>query len=258
MTPNRPDLQLVCTDFDGTIHREQDRPPICEAFQSAIATLQGRGAKWVINTGRDLASLMEELARSQLHVHPDYAIVVEREIYRREQSTYVSVRDWNDRCDAVHAELFERIRADVPKIYDWVNERFTATVYEDPWSPFSFVGEHPDHAVQVVAYLEECFAHEPELAVMSNDVYVRLSHVDFNKGTALKKLASDLGMTREQILVAGDHLNDLPMLRAELARWVVAPSNAVPQVVQAVQREGGWLMERPASHGLSDALDRLG
>ena len=71
-------LKLISTDFDGTLHGEYDRPAIPERFTLLIAAQQSRGVKWVINTGRDMSSLMEALARSHVTVQPDYLVLVER------------------------------------------------------------------------------------------------------------------------------------------------------------------------------------
>src|SRR3954466_6522304 len=129
-------IQLISTDFDGTIFSEFESPPIPHELQKLIATLQSRGTKWVINTGREMASLMEALARGGVEIEPDYLILVEREIYRHDESQYVGVEDWNSGCTSAHAQLFSRIRPDLHKLVEWVNSRFHARVYEDPYSPF--------------------------------------------------------------------------------------------------------------------------
>jgi hydroxymethylpyrimidine pyrophosphatase-like HAD family hydrolase len=85
-----PPLQLVCTDFDGTIHTDLEAPAIAPEFQAVIAQLQSQGVRWVVNTGRSLADLLRELARARLAVAPDYLVVVEREIHVREGDRYVA------------------------------------------------------------------------------------------------------------------------------------------------------------------------
>src|ERR1019366_9106863 len=57
-------IRLISTDFDGTLFAEFESPPIPEPVQELIGELQSRGAKWGINTGRDMSSLMEALARA--------------------------------------------------------------------------------------------------------------------------------------------------------------------------------------------------
>src|SRR5829696_9084377 len=113
-------IKLISTDFDGTLHAEHEDPPVPHDLQELIASLQVRGAKWVINTGRDLGSLMETLGRARLRIKPDYVIVVEREIYCHQEARYTDLPEWNDKCRAVHAELFMRVNRDVPRLAEWV------------------------------------------------------------------------------------------------------------------------------------------
>src|SRR5271168_782542 len=103
-------IKLISTDFDGTLFAEFEDPPVPLALQNLIASMQEQGAKWVINTGRDLSSLMEALGRARLRVKPDFLVLVEREIYHHVNSEYVEDAPWNRACDKAHAELFRRVR----------------------------------------------------------------------------------------------------------------------------------------------------
>ena len=77
-------IQLISTDFDGTLHADFENPPVPHDLQELIGNLQRQGAKWVINTGRDLSSVMEGMARARLSIKPDFLVVVERDIYVHE------------------------------------------------------------------------------------------------------------------------------------------------------------------------------
>src|SRR5689334_3509798 len=91
-------IKLISTDFDGTLHADHEDPPVPHDLQELIGSLQVRGAKWVINTGRDLGSLMETLGRARLRIKPDYVVVVEREIYCHHDARYTDLPEWNDQC----------------------------------------------------------------------------------------------------------------------------------------------------------------
>src|SRR5688572_24939303 len=134
-------LQLLSTDFDGTFFAEFENPPVPVKLQRMIERFQEQGGKWLINTGRDLSSLMETLGRAHLSIKPDYLVVVEREIYCHKQNEYVESEEWNRACTRDHAELFAKVRQDVPALIDWVGKRFKATVYEDVYSPFCLIAE---------------------------------------------------------------------------------------------------------------------
>ncbi len=244
-------IELISTDFDGTIFAEFEKPPVAAVFSEIVRDLQVRGAKWVINTGRDLSSLMESLGRANLDVRPDFLVLVEREIYRHDGVCYVPVEPWNQRCAEAHAALFARVRPDIPRLAAWVNERFDAAVYEDAFSPFCLIARQNGDADAICSYLNAYCAEIPGLAVVRNDVYARFSHAGYSKGTALAELARELGLGPHQVFAAGDHLNDLPMLDRRIAHWLACPANAVPAVKEQVAREGGEVSE--LSHGLAVA-----
>jgi hypothetical protein len=217
--------------------------------------LQEHGARWVINTGRDLSSLLEALGRAHLAVKPDFLVLVEREIYARRDSHYIECEPWNRACAEAHRQLFERVRPDLPRLTAWVRRRFSATLYEDSWSPLCFIAEKNQDAEAIHKYLDNYCREVPGLTVVRNDVYARFSHRDFNKGSALGEIARQIGVSSDQTFAAGDHLNDLPMLSRDYARWLVAPANAVDAVKASVRRQSGYVSQLPHGHGVADGLE---
>jgi HAD superfamily hydrolase (TIGR01484 family) len=248
-------IKLISTDFDGTLFAEFEDPPVPVALQNLIARLQEQGAKWVINTGRDLSSLMESIGRSKLLVKPDYLVLVEREIYSHQNSEYVEDRIWNASCDKAHAELFERVRPDVPRLRAWVEERCGAIFFEDDYSPFCLIAERNEEAEAIYEYLIAYSRTVPKLTVVRNDVCARFSHEAFNKGTALAEIARQLGFKPEETFATGDHLNDLPMLSRRHAHWLAAPANAVPAVKETVLKQNGFVSDLSHGHGVADGLN---
>jgi HAD superfamily hydrolase (TIGR01484 family) len=248
-------IKLISTDFDGTLHAEHEDPPVPIDLQELIASLQARGAKWVINTGRDLGSLMETLGRARLGIKPDYVVVVEREIYCHEETRFTDLPAWNDRCRSTHAELFARVTRDVPRLTHWVNTRNRATVYADSYSPFCIIADSNDEMDAIQQMMETYCAEVPGLTVVRNDVYSRFSHVDFNKGTALAELGRLLGVSAEETFAAGDHFNDIPMLSGLYAKCIVCPDNAIPPIKDLVRANKGYVSHQPWGHGVARGLE---
>jgi hydroxymethylpyrimidine pyrophosphatase-like HAD family hydrolase len=251
-------IKLLSTDFDGTLFAEFHDPPVPMRLQEMIANLQRQGAKWIINTGRDMSSLMEALARAQIEVEPDYLVLVEREIYLHHESSYVALQPWNTTCDRVHSALYDRLSCDLPGIVHWINSRFHARIYEDPFSPFCLIASSNEDMDRIVEFLEKYTAAYPELSVVRNDVYARFSHVNFNKGTALAELSRRLNVGPEHIFAAGDHLNDLPMLKREYAHFLATPGNGVPAVKARMRQERGFISRHQAGEGIIEALEFFG
>jgi len=248
-------IQLISTDFDGTLFSEHEDPPVPRKLQLLLRDLQARGAKWVINTGRDMSSLMEVLAYACISPQPDYLVLVEREIYCREGSQYHGLEPWNSQCARDHAELFARLQPDLPRLAEWINARFRATVYRDDYSPFCLIaGKHGDADV-IHQYLIEYCRTVPGLTVVRNDVYARFSHEAYDKGTALAEITRQLGLSREQVFAVGDHFNDLPMLSSKHASWLAAPGNAVDAVKATVREQNGHVSDLSHGAGVAHSLE---
>ncbi len=248
-------IKLISTDFDGTLHAEHEDPPVPHDLQDLIASLQARGAKWVINTGRDLGSLMETLGRARLRIKPDYVVVVEREIYCHQESRFTDLPEWNDRCRNMHAALFARVTRDVPRLAEWVNQRNRATVYSDSYSPFCIIADSNGEMDAIQQMMEAYCVEVPGLTVVRNDVYSRFSHVAFNKGTALAELGRLIGVTPEETFAAGDHYNDIPMLSGLYAKCIVCPDNAIPPIKELVRQQKGYISHQPWGHGVARGLE---
>jgi len=248
-------IKLISTDFDGTLFAEFENPPVPERLQRLIGDLQSRGAKWVINTGRDMSSLMEALGRARIAVEPDYLVLVEREIHEHDGVRYHGIEPWNTVCSRAHEELFTRVRPHLPRLTEWINARFHATVYEDSYSPFCLIAGNNGDAEVIHQYLDDYCRGIPDLTVVRNDVYARFSHVAYNKGTALAELATRLGISPAQTFAAGDHLNDLPMLSRTYAHWLAAPANAIDPVKLAIREKRGFLSKLSHGDGVADALE---
>jgi len=250
---NEP-VRLISTDFDGTIFAETDSPAIAPVLQQALRDAQQAGARWVINTGRDLDSLMDAARSAPPARLADYLVLVEREIYVRNGQDFDPLPDWNRRCREDHAALFERVRRDVPRLRRWINERFEAAVFDDEWSPLCIVARDNPAADEILLYLQDYCREVPHLAIMRNDVYARMCHDHYDKGTALSEIARRHGWGPEAAFAAGDHFNDLPMLSTRHATRLAAPSNAIDRVKQAVREQGGWVASQPHGFGVAEAL----
>jgi hydroxymethylpyrimidine pyrophosphatase-like HAD family hydrolase len=251
-----PPIRVICTDFDGTVFSEFEHRPIPDSLVERIGQLQAQGAKWIINTGRDLSSLMEALGRSRIPIQPDYLVLVEREIYVHNGQSYSGLRHWNESCLTEHDRIFQQVRPDVPQLTAWVEDHHQATIYEDAFSPFCLIAESDDDADRIQQFLEEFARRIPCLSVVRNDVYMRFCHSAYNKGTALSEICRILDVSPQGTFVAGDHLNDLPMLQRERADWLAAPANAVPQVQDIVREQGGYVSPLQMGEGVLDALNR--
>jgi len=247
-------IKLISTDFDGTLYSDLEARPIPRVLEETLGELQAQGAKWIINTGRDMSSLMEALERADLGIRPDYLVLVEREIHVNQNSSYVALEEWNRPCLEAHAEVFARVQADLPRLVSWIHSRFQAQIYEDAYSPFCLIAGTNVEADVIHKYLSDYCLRVPNLTVVRNDIYARLSHSAYNKGTALEEVSRRLRLSSREVFAAGDHWNDLPMLLRKYARWLAAPANAVDIVKTAVREQGGYVSQLSCGRGVAEAI----
>ncbi len=252
-----PPFDLISTDFDGTIFEEFAAPTVAPEFESLVAQLQQQGINWVINTGRSFDSLMYSLDEARLSITPDYLVLVEREIHIWRNGRFEGHDVWNELCEAKHAHLFNLIRTDVRELSNWIQSAFPGThVYADDHSPMCVTARSNEESDAIQTRMEEYCETHPELVWVRNDVYSRFSHIEFSKGTALLEIADLLDVAPERIFAAGDHLNDLTMLTSDVAGFLAAPANAMPEVKEQVEAEGGYVAGQAFAAGIAEALEQ--
>jgi len=248
-------IQLISTDFDGTLHSDFGFAPIPEKTLQMIDRLQQQGVKWVINTGRDMPSLMEGLYRSGVKMMPDALVLVEREVHVFKNSAFESVETWNNACYEDHQQVFRKLRSDIPRLTSWVQTSSKAQIYEDAYSPFCLIAANNAEGDAIQEYMEDYCGEVPGLTVVRNSIYVRFSHHGYNKGTSLDEVRRLFGIAVENTFAIGDHLNDLPMLQLKHAKHLAAPSNAIDEVKNLLRKQGGYISPHPEGLGVADALE---
>jgi hypothetical protein len=138
----------------------------------------------------------------------------------------------------------------------WINARFHARIYEDAYSPLCLITSTNGDMDLILDHLEHYCRRVPDLTVVRNDVYARFSHRAYNKGTALAEITRRLGLSREAVFAAGDHLNDLPML----SRGSSLPGGAGqrgPTRRAAVLEQGGYVGQASQGAGWPRRCDTI-
>lgn len=255
-----PVIRLISTDFDGTLVDHDKRPAVVPEMFLALAELRERGVQWAVNTGRTLGHLEEGLTTEYgFPVGPDFAVVEERDIYRRgEDGKWEPFGDWNARGEADHAELFRIAGPLLGEVLAFL-ERFQGV--QTLFDKGRFIGAITATAEdmdRLCRFLDQLRTRLPVFSYQRNTIYIRFCHEAYSKGTALGELARMLEIGREHIFAAGDHHNDLAMLDGRFARWVTCPSNSCEEVKLTVQTAGGYLAQGVASEGVVEALRHFG
>ncbi|WP_020494025.1 HAD family hydrolase [Verrucomicrobium sp. 3C] len=250
-------LQIVCTDFDGTllpISEEGGRSVSPEFFARLHQLRKQRGVAWVINTGRPWESLRREIERQRFPCWPDWVVLGEREVYRIARHLPIPHRSWNQRCSDLHQELFSATAPLWEGMRDFLKHRTRAVYQSGEWSPLEILASDAAEADRIHEKIREWIAPFPEISLQRNCEGFRFSHREIHKGSALEAVQKEIGLDASATLAAGDHHNDLPMLDLRYAAFLTCPVNAIPAVKDRVRSQGGFLSSLPASEGIAEAL----
>ena len=249
-------IQLISTDFDGTLASHVTDPVFDRDCMDLIRNLQRDGAIWAINTGRSVRLLEEGLEDFAFPIQPDFILTSERDVFRPAAGGWEPWGDWNERCAQAHAELYQSAHAVLAEVVDFVSRETRARViYEsDANQPAGVVAISEEEMDRVTAFIDQAKTHEPKFHYQRNTIYLRFCHADYHKGAALKELSRLTRIDRESIFAAGDHHNDLPMLDGRYAALPACPANAIPAVKDAVRSAGGCVAKKEFGAGVHEAL----
>lgn len=248
-------IRLLSTDFDGTLVGPHPDAHTVQSLSHALSDLRGGGAVWAVNTGRQLWFALEGLEQLRFPHDPDFVLTSEKDIYRRvEDGSWEAFGDWNARTERQTLDLFGR----AAHVFEAI-EKLAATddsievLYENGRLAGLMTAE-PEMMDRAARLVREVAADVPEFSFNRNHVWMRFSHREIHKGSALAELARLLGIPRGDVLAIGDHHNDLAMLDGSAAGMVACPSNAVPEVQAMVRRNLGYVSPHPWGEGVADAI----
>jgi HAD superfamily hydrolase (TIGR01484 family) len=247
-------MKLLSTDFDGTIVAWDSHVPCDPAFAEALEDHVRRGGLWAINTGRSLPHVLEGLSRLRPPVPPHFLLTDEREVWYRKRSGWVSHGPWNETCRQRHEQLFQ----EAEEVFALVKELNAAiphfTILYDNELPTGLVGASEEVMDRVAEEMAKLAALHPDFGFQRNSIYLRFCHRDYHKGSALAELCRLEGLTREDVLAAGDNLNDLSMLDGKYAALPACPANALSQVKETVRAAGGYVAGACFAAGVAEAM----
>jgi hypothetical protein len=97
-----------------------------------------------------------------------------------------------------------------------------------PITKLLLLGE-PDRLVEIAAAVGGRFQHQVSM-VQTDEQLLQIMHATVSKAQALRVVAGELGVQREQVMAIGDNANDVGML--QWAGVGVAMANASPEVLE--------------------------
>jgi HAD superfamily hydrolase (TIGR01484 family) len=253
----RSKIQLISTDFDGTLVSHASDPVFDRDCMELIRELQSGGAIWAINTGRSVGLLEEGLEDFAFPVLPDFFLTSERDVFRPTERGWEPYGDWNARCAQAHAELYDSASSVLAEVVDFVSRQTRARVIYEADAPAGLIATSEDEMDRLTKFIDQAKANDPKFHYQRNTIYLRFCHADYHKGAALAELSRLTEIPREAIFAAGDHHNDISMLDGRYAAFPSCPANAIDAVKAAVQNAGGRVAEKEFGAGVHEALQHF-
>lgn len=237
--------RLIACDFDDTLFPTSRR--ITLRTKQAVSTCSAYGARFILATGRTLASILpyyRELGLKTPVITSGGAEVYDQDfklIYSAplpSETTHrllnrahglglhVHIYQGSNFCyakESVHSRYYSErtglVGKEMPEIYDRT----------DLVTPKLLIVAEPEKIVENMARFQEEF---PELNIVrSMGSYLEFAHADANKGSALRFTAEYLGYSMDETIAIGDAEIDLTMLNA--AHLGICPANGMPRAKAA-------------------------
>jgi len=250
-------IQLISTDFDGTLVSHASNPVFDPECMALIRELQQAGVIWAINTGRSVPLLAEGLEDFSFPLQPDFILTSERDVFRPTAAGWEPFGDWNERCAQAHADLFQSSSAVFAQVVDYVSRKTKARVIYEADGPAGVITSSEEEMDRVTEFIDQAKTHEPKFHYQRNTIYLRFCHADYHKGAALAELSRLTNIGRENVFAAGDHHNDISMLDGRYAAFAACPANAIDPVKDTVRQTGGWVAKEEFGAGVREALVHL-
>ncbi len=247
-------IQLISTDFDGTLVSHASDPVFDHDCMELIRDLQSNGAIWAINTGRSVGLLEEGLEDFAFPLQPDFILTSERDVFRPSEAGWEPFGDWNARCAQAHAELYQSASSVLAEVVDFVSRQTRARIIYEADEVAGLIATSEEEMNRLTTFIDQVKSKEPKFHYQRNTIYLRFCHADYHKGAALEELSRLTEIPREAIFAAGDHHNDISMLDGRYAALPACPANAIAEVKEAVRRAGGWVAAKEHGAGVHEAL----
>ena len=248
-------IRLLSTDFDGTLIGHEPDARTAASLTAALRDLRAKGATWAVNTGRQLWFALEGLEHVHLPHDPEFVLSSEKDIFRRiGEGDWEAFGEWNAHTEKRTVDLLGRAAHVLEAVREMCAADKNIEILYENGRVGGLMTSDTGTMDRVVEKIRVLSAGVPDFSFNRNTVWMRFTHREIHKGSALAELARLLDIPRSDVLAIGDHHNDVPMLDGSAAAMVACPSNAVSEVKDVVRAVGGYVSPFPWSEGVADAI----
>ncbi|GAB3511501.1 HAD family hydrolase [Emticicia fontis] len=237
-------VKLIVCDMDGTLLDDQKQ--LNQEFWDLEPKLAAKGIKFAIASGRQYYNLVDEFDRVKdklifLADNGSYVVYQNEQVHidsldkesankfieigRKIEDAYVIVSAKNS---AYVESTDERFLKEAQKYFKRMEIVADLTKVEDTVLKVTICDFNNSETNSYLHYKE--FEKEYKVAV-AGKIWLDISDWGANKGTAIKKIQEQFGISYEETMVFGDYLNDMEMMSA--GKYSYAMKNAHPKIIEA-------------------------
>lgn len=263
-------IRLIAVDLDDTLLRHD--LSISERSMHAINQARARGILVTVATGRVTRTSLRYVSQLQINIpfiSSNGAMIQEAltgEILYRKMMDSGMVSNVIRRMqeEEMHSQIYlgEKIYTNGttnPWVEDWHQH---TTMQPEKGDLLALLAQAPEGVEKVVSIHEPAWLYEKYQLLktifagrihitLSKPHFMEMNHPEVNKGTAVAYLAQRHGIPREEIMVIGDSLNDLEMIR--YAGIGVAMGNAREEV----KGEADYVTGTNNEDGVAQAIEKF-
>jgi len=251
---------LLGFDFDGTLADPSNNHSVSQRFFQVLTELKKEcSIAWGICTGRSLEFLIEGMEKAGFPYWPNYVVTQERDIFYLDASGshYVADVQRNQAAEKALKTLFINNAATIAKVKSYVNDRTNGQWVSEPNDPAGIIAEVDSEIAEAVKIYNECPQRCSDLHYQRNTIYLRFSHRNYCKGTAIKYLQRTYSIDHSKTLVMGDNYNDITMLNSDVAKYYGGPANSIKMLKNALLDNQGFITKASYADGVVEAIQRL-
>ncbi|MFB3892246.1 MAG: Cof-type HAD-IIB family hydrolase [Phycisphaerae bacterium] len=260
-------IHLLAIDLDGTLLNTAKR--ITQPTAAAIAAARKAGVRVVLASARPPRTVLPYYAQLELDAPminyngalvfdpPSSRVLMHRPVpakvargiavLAREQYADVLVsaeildRWYTDRVDSAYLTETARLyKPDLIAPMDrWLSEAVTKLL---------LLGE-PARLAELIGPIHKHFTHQVSV-VQTEEFLLQIMHATVSKLQALRVVAAELGVTREQVMAIGDNANDVGML--SWAGTSAAMANATREALAAAD----FITDHNDADGVAEAIQK--
>lgn len=281
-------IKVIASDLDGTLL--DDNHEITEETLKSINLAKEHGIRFIVSTGRSFKNTMDVL--NDNNINCDYIVAsgaeirdpqarilkqvpmdqsVFEELYQRIRKFNVGVKFCSDEYDYMIGTDNE---VKVQLIEEAILFHMTGSREEISNSPefkkfcknirsidnIRYLGKYQIYKIfisssdkQLVKDIDAAIADIPGIASASSfSNNLELTHIEAQKGIALKEYINNLGYSMDEVMVLGDSMNDYSMLSMDFG-ITVAMENAMNEV----KKVSKYMTKSNRDNGVAYAIHKL-